>query len=440
METTDMGKPTPTLGYPSRTQAALALKAEGLRTAAIAERMGVSENAVTGLLAGAGKPEGHYPSESYRAEMQGIMLSHEAGTVQRRPTSDGACREVLLRIPEHQYARLISAALKVRATPGAFALDLFQRGWTAEANVLGAVPDGEAAGADQQDELRAEIARLRGRLAESKARIAALEAEATAAGEDAAISVDPETAADAARWKKEAESLERQLAIRSGELDKADAETARLEARIAELEEAMKGAAVAANHAGALLRERDDRIALLEEAQADKVRGNRLLHDRALAFEKSVLDRDDRIAALEAELAAAEHRRTEMAAKIDRQSASLAELEARVEAVALPQRWVDLPRHMEAVIARIQAAGAPTEPDVPEPRPIAPCGLPAHLSDPPSLKLVPIENVEIVPPALTPAQLRMATAMRAAGNSRAEIAAELGVPVALVPTDRKGKR
>lgn len=45
----------PTLGYPSRTEAVLALKSQGLATEAIADRIGISASAVTGLVASAGR-------------------------------------------------------------------------------------------------------------------------------------------------------------------------------------------------------------------------------------------------------------------------------------------------------------------------------------------------------------------------------------------------
>lgn len=45
-----MSAPKPTLGYTSRTEAVAAMRRDGLTTAAIAARLGVSRNAVTGLV------------------------------------------------------------------------------------------------------------------------------------------------------------------------------------------------------------------------------------------------------------------------------------------------------------------------------------------------------------------------------------------------------
>lgn len=45
-----MSAPIPALGYPSRTSAALALKAEGLKNVEIAERLGIDKKKVDSLL------------------------------------------------------------------------------------------------------------------------------------------------------------------------------------------------------------------------------------------------------------------------------------------------------------------------------------------------------------------------------------------------------
>ncbi|WP_421907088.1 hypothetical protein [Mameliella sp.] len=48
-----MGAPKPTLGFPSRTAAALALRADGQSDPQIAKRIGISLNALSGLFASA---------------------------------------------------------------------------------------------------------------------------------------------------------------------------------------------------------------------------------------------------------------------------------------------------------------------------------------------------------------------------------------------------
>jgi hypothetical protein len=52
-----MGAPKPTLGYASRTDAVLALRASGLNTRQIATRIGIEESTVTALEHSAGRPK-----------------------------------------------------------------------------------------------------------------------------------------------------------------------------------------------------------------------------------------------------------------------------------------------------------------------------------------------------------------------------------------------
>jgi hypothetical protein len=58
---------TPTLGYASRTEAVLALSAEGLAPAVIAGRIGISVNAVTGLVSSAARSKHRRAMEAARA-------------------------------------------------------------------------------------------------------------------------------------------------------------------------------------------------------------------------------------------------------------------------------------------------------------------------------------------------------------------------------------
>jgi hypothetical protein len=56
-----MGAPKPTLGYPTRTAAVLALRDQRLTTHEIARRIGIPPETVTALEASAGRPRGRTP-------------------------------------------------------------------------------------------------------------------------------------------------------------------------------------------------------------------------------------------------------------------------------------------------------------------------------------------------------------------------------------------
>ena len=172
-----MSKPTPTLGYASRTEAALALKAKGLKNHQIAERMGVSQNAVSGLLRFAGDrretPARQVPGETSAALRSGIMLSHEAARPVHRPTSDNSVRIVEVRLPGPQFGRLVEMARKAHRTPSAYAADLFQAAYSArcaptgDRDLDGAVArlgTPEAASGPMVDALHAELERVRAEL------------------------------------------------------------------------------------------------------------------------------------------------------------------------------------------------------------------------------------------------------------------------------------
>lgn len=132
-----MARKTPTLGYASRTEAAVALKAEGLTEMAIAHRIGVSRNSISGLLYNArcndAAPQiSRAPSrgneDTLAAKRAGIMLSHDAGRVDHRETSYGTCRVVEVRLNDEQFGRLVDQARKARATPAAHATALVLAG------------------------------------------------------------------------------------------------------------------------------------------------------------------------------------------------------------------------------------------------------------------------------------------------------------------------
>lgn len=73
-----MTSPTPTLGYPTRTAAVQALRAQGLSTSAIASRIGIETKSVTALEASARKTQGG-PSRGARRnyQPQGLIVDAE---------------------------------------------------------------------------------------------------------------------------------------------------------------------------------------------------------------------------------------------------------------------------------------------------------------------------------------------------------------------------
>lgn len=85
-----MGSAKPTAGYPSRTQAAAALRAEGLRDSEIAQRLGISANAVSGLLAKRqfggdhGRRGRSIPTAGKSTRAEGIVALHQAGHTTRQ--------------------------------------------------------------------------------------------------------------------------------------------------------------------------------------------------------------------------------------------------------------------------------------------------------------------------------------------------------------------
>lgn len=207
-----MPRRKPTLGYGSRTEAAVALKADGLTEQAIAERIGVSRNAVSGLLASARDlreaPQiGRIPSrgadDTLAAKRAGIMLSHEAGRPAHRPTSDGAMRVIEIRLVEAQFGKLVEMARKANRTPSSYAGDLFQAAYAARTQPTGdraldaevaRMGAPEAPGAAKLAELTTELERCRAELARADATIAGMADEIEALSTRPAVSLDAATA------------------------------------------------------------------------------------------------------------------------------------------------------------------------------------------------------------------------------------------------------
>ena len=90
--------------WPSRTAAALDMRAKGWTTSQIAGRLGVSANAVSGLLASAQHKRKHSGLGTPKRP------AHRAETVTPRPMQAEAGHTVSIIMPAHTYARLIDAA------------------------------------------------------------------------------------------------------------------------------------------------------------------------------------------------------------------------------------------------------------------------------------------------------------------------------------------
>jgi len=139
-----MSSPKPTLGYPTRTAAALALRAEGHPDHVIAEKVGISRNALSGLLSQREKrARDGYPArpsrpaaehcatptdETTKARLDGIMLATKAGQIAHRCTELPASRLVELRLSDTDFARLIRAARADGQTPAETARIFVQAG------------------------------------------------------------------------------------------------------------------------------------------------------------------------------------------------------------------------------------------------------------------------------------------------------------------------
>lgn len=379
-----MSKPTPTLGYASRTEAALALKAKGLNNVAIAERMGVSRSAVYNLLAYAGDrrqtPARQVPSETSSALRSGIMLSHEAARPAHRPTTDNAVRIVEVRLPGTQFGKLVEMARKAHRTPSAYATDLFQAAYSARCAPTGdrdldeavaRLGTPEAASGPMIDALHAELERVRAELARAEESIDELVAEvdrlsAAPAALDRATETEielvralaDEQAKDAERWKAMAAALGQQL-----------------ETAMAAREQAARSAAV---NAGA----QESLDALHEELQV-------------LGDEFGVEPGTERIAGLRHVLSTMNSALAAEAAKSRDAAANIRLKDARMEALARQVKQVQSPD--PALSVREPEARPPAE-----------------------------------PAALSALQLRQVKSLRSAGNTVAEIAAEMGLPAALV--------
>jgi hypothetical protein len=111
-----MGAPKPTLGYASRTAAAMALKAQGLKHHEIGERLGLPASSVNGLFTNRAAA-----TERRQNDLSGIMLATQAGQVLHRETEPAPTRLVELHLSDADFARLIAAARADNQTPAATA-------------------------------------------------------------------------------------------------------------------------------------------------------------------------------------------------------------------------------------------------------------------------------------------------------------------------------
>lgn len=252
----------PTLGYSSRTKAAVALRAEGLTEDDIARKIGVSRNAIAGLLARAkdsrqapqiGRGTSRSNADVLPAKAAGIMLSHEAARPIHRPTSDGAMRVIELKLPEAQFGKLVEMARKAARTPSAYATDLFQAAYSARCAPTGDValdaqvgrlgtPDAPAG--PMIDMMTAELERVRAALTRADAKIAEMadEIEALSAGE--AVSVDAATMEELATLREDAVAAMRQAQherdMRDAALLEKDVQLEDARRRLAELHETLE--------------------------------------------------------------------------------------------------------------------------------------------------------------------------------------------------------
>ncbi len=272
-----MARETPTLGYPSRTAAAVALRAEGLTEAAIAERIGVSRNAISGLLAnardakdapqlGRGTLSGN--AHVLAAKRAGIMLSHEVARPLHRPTSDGSMRVIDLKLPEAQFAKLIDMARKANATPSAYANSLFQVAYTARCAPTGDRDLEEAVGSAGTP---AETLQIQEQLARADARIAELidEVEQLAAAEARLQEAEMKIAELRSMARAPYAALARELEITKASLTEAKAQAVTLGDR---LEAAQAGQTAAERRAHLFADQADEAVggalALQEALQA----------------------------------------------------------------------------------------------------------------------------------------------------------------------------
>ena len=109
-----MSGPKPFEQWPSRTAAALDMRAKGWTIPQIAGRLGVSANAVSGLLASAQHKRKHSGLGTPKRP------AHGTETVSPRLTPSEAAYTVSIIMPAHTYARLIDAARTAAKTPAEF--------------------------------------------------------------------------------------------------------------------------------------------------------------------------------------------------------------------------------------------------------------------------------------------------------------------------------
>lgn len=109
-----MSGPKPFEQWPSRTAAALDMRAKGWTIPQIAGRLGVSANAVSGLLASAQHKRKHSGLGTPKRP------AHRIETAAPRPMQAEAGHTVSIIMPAHTYARLIDAARAATKTPAEF--------------------------------------------------------------------------------------------------------------------------------------------------------------------------------------------------------------------------------------------------------------------------------------------------------------------------------
>lgn len=115
-----------TFGYRTRTEAAVAMRAEGLTVRQIADRFGVTQGAINGLIYAYSKRLAlHKPRQPY---------NHAAAIREHRPTISPARRVLNLQLTDEEFAEVIRAARAVGLTPSAYATQALR-------NALGGCPD-----------------------------------------------------------------------------------------------------------------------------------------------------------------------------------------------------------------------------------------------------------------------------------------------------------
>jgi hypothetical protein len=133
------------------------------------------------------------------------MLAGEDFILRRAAqVEDGARREVIVRLAEHQYVDLIDASRRYRQTPGALALDYIVTGL---ADVSGTMKAIKFAREEPDEELVHQLAAERAKVRELEAAVANMSAQPAAADETTIRHLMSERDG----WKKTAEDLRESL-------------------------------------------------------------------------------------------------------------------------------------------------------------------------------------------------------------------------------------